>query len=402
MGKEKSPIIQKSAPDPELWSRIQKLSGGPASEKVQAVELIFKNYTVVPEEADDLLKELALPKNTRAVRITITKSLASKPKIPWVLHLRLLSILEKDKDKEVATIVEPLFKPYRNIQKSLEAYALQQSALINNILGPDYFKQITKQLEATQLFGRYYDSMLQRLAEPIVTFRSQFQDQILKSMPTFRLSQSMLDTISNLRAINTDVLGTLSMSSPSYFRVEEPVTVEKSENELGKRLREIPPGQKHWRSYQTACKDVLNYCLVPPLLDPTEESSTEGGHHRRDIIYPIAQGEGGFWGHIQNAYSALAVIVDAKNYTDELPANQVVITSKYFGPKKLGNFGLIISPKGPSESAKREQNNRWLHHGEIILCLGNSKLEQMIALKESGECPEIVLDKMIRELRQSL
>jgi hypothetical protein len=133
-----------------------------------------------------------------------------------------------------------------------------------------------------------------------------------------------------------------------------------------------------------------------------EESRTEGGLHRRDIIYPMSLGEGGFWGYLQTMFSALAMIVDAKNYGNELPKDQVVITSKYFGDKKLGNFGLIISRRGSSKSAKKEQIDRWVHHDEMIICLSDANLEEMLILKEAGEQPELVLDRLIRELRQSV
>ena len=95
------------------------------------------------------------------------------------------------------------------------------------------------------------------------------------------------------------------------------------------------------------------------------------------------------------------MIVDAKNYGDKLPKDQVVITSKYFGAKKLGNFGLIISRRGPSKPVKREQIDRWSYHDEMIICLSDANLEEMLTLKEAGEQPELVLDRLIRELRQS-
>jgi len=133
-----------------------------------------------------------------------------------------------------------------------------------------------------------------------------------------------------------------------------------------------------------------------------EESPTEGGLHRRDIIYPMPLGEGGFWGYLQTSFSASHIIVDTKNYNDELPKDQVVITSKYFGAKKQGNFGLIISRRGPSKSAKREQIDRWLRHDEMIICLSDADLEEMMALKQAENEPEVVLSRLIRELRESV
>jgi hypothetical protein len=82
------------------------------------------------------------------------------------------------------------------------------------------------------------------------------------------------------------------------------------------------------------------------------------------------------------SHSSLAVIVECKNYGKELPANQVVITSKYFGPKRLGNFGIILTRKGLSSSAKAEQKRLWSEESKMILCLNDADLTKMLELKE--------------------
>jgi hypothetical protein len=190
--------------------------------------------------------------------------------------------------------------------------------------------------------------------------------------------------------------------SYSYFPVEtEFEELKVSENHLISKLRSIPPGKSNWHDYQKVCQEVLDYCLIPPLLEPYGELTNQAGIHRRDIVYPIPGGVMGFWGYIQSAYSATAVIVDAKNYGDGLPQNEVVIFSKYFGQRKLGNFGIIISRKGPSASAKKEQIDRWIHHKEMIVCLSDNDLEEMVCIKEESGEPEEILDKKIFEIRSS-
>jgi len=177
---------------------------------------------------------------------------------------------------------------------------------------------------------------------------------------------------------------------------------EAAENPLISRLKGIPSGETNWRDYQDVCQEVMSYCLVPPLLKPCVEVTDEVGIHRRDIVYPIPGGIGNFWGFIQRAYSATGVVVDAKNYANELPANQVVIVSKYFGVKKLGNFGIVISRKGPSASAKKEQIDRWVHHEDMIVCLSDDDLREMVLMKEISGKPEEILDKKIFEIRKSV
>lgn len=130
--------------------------------------------------------------------------------------------------------------------------------------------------------------------------------------------------------------------------------------------------------------------------------SIAGGIHRRDIIYPVPMGITGFWGYVQNAFSATGVIVDAKNYSEELPKDQVVMVSKYFGAKKLGNFGIIVSRKDPSASARKQQIDRWVHHEEMIICLSDDDLRRMIIQKEANNNPEVILNKHIFEIRKAI
>lgn len=190
--------------------------------------------------------------------------------------------------------------------------------------------------------------------------------------------------------------------SYSYFPVEtEFEEIKVSENPLVSKLRSIPSGKSNWHDYQKVCQEVLDYCLIPPLLEPYGELTNQAGIHRRDLIYPIPSGVMGFWGYIQGAYSATAVIVDAKNYGDALPPNEVVIVAKYLSPSKLGNFGIIISRKGPSASAKKEQITSWVHEGKMIICLSDNDIEEIVCIKEENGEPEEILDKKIFKIRSS-
>jgi|GEM_PF-5396445 len=401
--KEKGPFVMKREPDLLLWQRIRELASGSEQEEAEAVALIFGNYPVVPQEADDLLKEMALPSSPVGVRRKVAAELTNQPGIPLELYLGLLQTLSKDEDQEIARIIEPLLGPYKALGESLRLLLEKQNAIwtkVTNAISKVPFENIAKQIEITIPKGIFKDiGQLNAISAHSI---SQLQNQ-MKRMAHFQLPQSCLDGLIDIKLANDDILRSISMVSTSYFAIErESVVVEPSENPLFLKLKSIPSGQRYWHQYQSMCKDILTFCFVPPLLDPREESRTEGGLHRRDILYPIPYGQRGFWGFLQNKFSASSIIVDVKKYESELPKDQVVITSKYFGAKKLGNFGLIISPKGPSKSAKKEQIDRWLHHDEMIICLSDANLEEMVALKEAGKQPELVLDRLIRELLQSV
>ena len=403
-------IIEKGKPNAALWEKVQTLSKGSVNYKAQAADLILQNYSVLPQDADDLLKKFTLPDAPVTLRRKIAISLSKKPKIPWSLHTKLISNLLKGKDDRINSTLKSDFEKYskmqESVQKSIQSLFQQQQSVLNSFFKFNIPDSLSKQYSSISRFGEYFSNnyfsnILKDINRTANSFNS-IQASIPKLSSSLQFTQAYLDTLANLRAVNTNFLGSLSKIAPSYYPTEKPIETKKTENSLIVKLKEVPPGNEHWHEYQTACKDILNYCLVPPLLEPFEEVLTEEGLHRRDIIYHIPFGEIKFWSHIQSAYKSIAVIVDSKNYSDELPPNQVVITSKYFGIKKLGNFGLIISPKGPSKACRKQQIDRWMNHNEIILCLSNDDLSLMVSHKEDGKNPEVILDNLIRELRQSV
>jgi hypothetical protein len=396
-----SVLITKKELNLPLWQRIQELAHGDLQQKVEAATLIFDNYTTIPEEADNLLKEMVQPSSPIEVRLGIAEKLVSKPRIPWVLHVSLLEILIKDEDKGVVKLVEPMWEPYRALDESLRSYAVAQSKLLQSMIPTDFIKNIAD-IARINIPTDVIKDITKGISALSPNVMSLFQEQ-MKGMPFFKVPQAYFDTLSGLKRLGESSLRTMSSIAPTYYALEEQPAVTKApENALIVRLKTIPPGKRHWREYQSVCRDILSFCFVPPLSAPLEESRTKGGHHRRDIIYNIPMGAEKFWGYVQSAFSAIAVIVDVKNYGKKLPPDEVVVVSKYLGSKKLGDFAIVPCRKGPSEATKEEQINIWRNDGKMIICTSDAELEQMVALKEAGDRPELVLDRLIREIRQSI
>jgi hypothetical protein len=394
-------LIAKKELNLPLWQRIQESAHGDLRKKVEAATLIFDNYTAVPEEADNLLKEMAQPASPVEVRRAIAEKLVSKPHIPWVLHASLLEILIKDEDKEVVRLVDPIWEPYRALHESLKSYTVEQNKLFQSMLPTDFIKDIADRARIT-IPTDVINDIVKRFSALSPSVMSLFQEQ-MKGMPFFKMPQAYLDTLLGLKRLEESFLRTMSSVAPTYYALEEQPEVTKApQNALVARLKTIPPGKRDWREYQSVCRDILSFCFVPPLSTPLEESRTKGGRHRRDIVYNIPMGVERFWGYVQGFFSAIAVIVDPKNYGKRLPPDEVVVVSKYLGSKKLGDFAIVPCRKGPSEATKEEQINIWQNDEKMIVCPSDVDLEQMVALKEDGYSPELVLDRLIREIRRSI
>jgi hypothetical protein len=183
----------------------------------------------------------------------------------------------------------------------------------------------------------------------------------LPDLSSFAATQNYLSVVSGITTMNEQVARLLSGFSTSYYTVDSLKAIpkvelkEQSKNTLISRLEECPQGKPSWKQYQDLCKEILEFLFVPPLNSPFEQSRTETDLQVRDFILDIPYSAGGFWADVRTTFFASAVIVDSKNYSEPLPANGVVINSKYFGKSRCGLFGVILSRMGLSESAKKEQ-----------------------------------------------
>lgn len=277
-----------------------------------------------------------------------------------------------------------------SIPKGFFTHIADQQAALQKALAP--IEEMRVSLQA-----------LSRLNYPTEEFRKAVESLGQLHINHVQIPRDVLDSINLVSRYHSFSYSNIVRLSPSYYPPEEkPLPAGASDHALIVQLRGLPPGQKTWPEYQKLCQDILLFCFVPPLLEPLCEESTASGIHRRDLIYHIPHDASGFWAYVKTTHSALAVIVDAKNYTSILPKDQIVIASKYFGPKKLGNFGIITCRKELDASGKKEQADRWIYHDEMIICLTDDDLEEMVGLKRAGEDAEYVIDRKMRELRSAL
>lgn len=400
----KKKFIIERQPNPDLWQKLQEQWNGTEESRLQTMETIISRIRELPEDADQLLISISKT-GSLLMKRRMAVIMASKPSIPWGLWLDLIQNLGEEDDLQVKESVDPLLQPYRQLAESIKTW---QERVIGSI-PKNLFSSIASQQAAIQKAL----APMEEVQRSIQTF---FQlnlptEQISKTLeslaqiqiPRVQLPKGVLDSIGLVSQYHNLAYGNIARLSPSYYPPEEePLSAKASDHPLIIRLRGLPPGQETWPEYQKLCQEILSFCFVPPLLESMYEESTESGIHRRDVIYHIPHDASGFWSYVKTAHSALAVIVDAKNYTSILPKNQIVITSKYFGPKKLGSFGIIVCRKGLDSSGNKELADRWIHHDEMIVCLTDDDLEEMVGLKLAGEDAEYVIDRKIRDLRSAL
>ena len=281
--------------------------------------------------------------------------------------------------------------------KAIEEIRLRERETLLNLMG-----------QRSHVFGQLADSIHKRQQE---TF-GQLADSIHeRQQDTFgQLSGKAFDPIiGNIGISNLKPIRKILEPIPSYYPVSELSTVETAGQipadskalDYVKRLRKCKRGRENWKEYQDLCTEILTYCLVPPLMEPSEQSQNIGARHKRDIIFQIPHGAGKFWDWIVLKFG-LGIVVECKNYTDALKENEVVITSKYLGKKKLTTLGAILTRAGLTENAQHSQIDKWKLEDILMICLNDKDLAKMLELREKDQDPGKVIDNAVRKLLEKI
>lgn len=104
---------------------------------------------------------------------------------------------------------------------------------------------------------------------------------------------------------------------------------------------ETPPGRDHATDYHGAVRDLLTALFYPHLTRPRQEWSIHEGRKRIDIVYANAAGAG-FFHWIGQHYSAPMIIVECKNYANDVANAELDQLAGRFSPRR-GRVGLLLS-----------------------------------------------------------
>lgn len=165
-------------------------------------------------------------------------------------------------------------------------------------------------------------------------------------------------------------------------------------------LTAMPPGREAWSPYQRLIARILERLFVPPLSSPLSDHSDEDRRNRRDIVLPNYS-ESGFWAFMRSRYAADFIVVDAKNYTEEIGKEEAMQILHYLKEDGAGMFGILISRKGSSEACQHVLTTHWIRHGKLVISLSDEEVIQMLRLKEAGATPETVIRQAIEDFRLS-
>jgi HNH endonuclease len=161
------------------------------------------------------------------------------------------------------------------------------------------------------------------------------------------------------------------------------------------------PGKEDWSKYQKLVGKILERLFCPPLSTPISERSDSEQVNRRDYILPN-YAESGFWHFLRTTYQADYIIVDAKNYKNDVEKKEALQIANYLKPHGAGLFGLIFCRSSIDNGCECTLREQWTMHKKLIIVVSDSDVKQMLLNKSSNGPPEEIIKQKIEDFRLSM
>lgn len=278
------------------------------------------------------------------------------------------------------------------------------SSLIEN--AANVFSRIVQRLESTSLI-------------PIMVVASKVDKQLKEEI--FNETQIEVWDISNLLYLcsnSQNLMQKLSLYIPFPIfdiKLEEPIQYCKEKRidtelkpksqyeKFEKLLNQCKTGkiQNEDRKYEIICTKIIKYLFETEFFQMSTQHKTGDNLFRMDMICSL-KGTTEFWKFLMQFFNTKFVIFEYKNYSEELPQNLIVITSKYLFPAALRNVAFIVSRYGLNKNAERIAISQIKDEKKLIVSLTDEDLLAMVALKEKGEEPSDYLLEKVENLLMSL
>jgi hypothetical protein len=161
-----------------------------------------------------------------------------------------------------------------------------------------------------------------------------------------------------------------------------------------KRLENCPSGTNGWLEYESLCTEIFEFLFKDSFRKYIyrTQSYTHDNIFRRDLIINNNYIDStSIWAQVKSEFNSNLIVVDFKNYSNPLKQNEFYLPSKYLN-LVIGKFGIIFSRKGLGNSAKILQRRMFNRDKELILCLDDNDLQEMIREKTLGQDPSYRLE----------
>lgn len=309
-----------------------------------------------------------------------------------------------------------------NYAKDLFVDALNEGEEIMQAISPVHFS-----LNVLNNDIDYFSKEYSQVYDAISSISDDHEDALYKIFDLHKRFASEVKTVMGLkhgeywdRRYKKELPNTclLMMTGDNSVFPTDP-TIFKKAQELIKKLRDCEPSKA--KPLEDICEEIFIFLFCENLPEnqalskPKSQSKTDVHYDIRDLLFENRASEG-FWKDIRDDFDAHGVIVDAKNYKDEIDRDIVVnFESKYIKGHGTGRFGIICARKVPEETKKivalnervpgaiKAQKDLFTKDPQkLIILLGEEDIINMLNMKASSQNPTDLLRERIFTLRERI
>lgn len=196
-----------------------------------------------------------------------------------------------------------------------------------------------------------------------------------------------------------DLTANAQPESPRLKRA--PKVAEQRGQQLAAALQRIPTGQPSSIEFEDACINALKYLFETDLHGWHEQSSTDDGLQRRDLVCRIVSGAD-VWKLMVAELRSRYVVFEFKNYSSPITQQEVITTERYLYPAALRKVAIMISPHGCTASAQKVMDGAMREHGKLILLLKVEDVADWLIKKDDGSEPNTFLFERVDQFLMGL
>ncbi len=145
-------------------------------------------------------------------------------------------------------------------------------------------------------------------------------------------------------------------------------------------LKDIVPGRKDAKKYESLLLRIITMLFTPLLIDPRPQVTTVDGREIIDITF-YNSASNGFWYDMKLRHNSLSIVIELKNMEDLANEEFFQISSRL--NEKLGLFGILISRKNDKLDLQRAYR-RYNNEKKVIINLTDDDIVQMLTDYENG------------------
>jgi hypothetical protein len=166
-------------------------------------------------------------------------------------------------------------------------------------------------------------------------------------------------------------------------------------------LAGMKPGRSDWRAFEESGTRALTQIFEPHLGPPEVHNRTDDGLDIMDAIFPIRSSSAP-WSVVRAEYRSRFIVAEYKNHEDYIGQREVESIQQYLWSKAHRSFGLLVSRRGPNQSAVAARRRAWVAEEKMVVFLSDEDLIYMAQLREEGGDPFEVIDRQLEEFLRHL